>query len=132
MPLPWQLHGAARYAVRSADMCMLACVRHVIRQHAVHNMSCRQASTTHVQTFRYFLPTDLSASCHGLWWSLPSFLQFNKYWQLYSNHRLANGTGDRGFKLILSNHQEAPIWTSMKVRGATHCGCAGHQSRCSA
>lgn len=44
-------------------------------------------------------------------------LQFNQYWQLYSNHRLANGTGDRGFWLVLPNRQEAPIWTSMKVGG---------------
>lgn len=46
----------------------------------------------------------------------PAALQFNQYWQLYSNHKLYNGTGDRGFWLVQPNRRETPIWTSMKVR----------------
>lgn len=41
-------------------------------------------------------------------------LQFNTYWQLYSNVRLANGTGDRGYHMLDANNFEMPIWIGMR------------------
>lgn len=84
--------------------CFWACLPYYIHVHVVHaTLFCSAFSSC-------CPPTILHVHC-----AILNPMQFNQYWQLYSNHRFNNNTGDRGFWLILPNRREAPIWTSLKV-----------------